>query len=43
MPVSIYGDPKVIDFEQTSVTLNVTSEDGQYKVSKQNVFTTQGQ
>ena len=43
MPVSIYGDPNVIDFEQTPVTLNVVSEDGQYKASKQNVFTTQGQ
>ena len=43
MPVSIYGDPDVIDFEQTPITLNVTSEDGQYKASKQNVFTTQGQ
>ena len=43
MPVSIYGDPDVIEFGQTPVTLNVTSEDGKYKVSKQNVFTTQGQ
>ena len=43
MPVSIYGDPDVIEFGQTPVTLNVSSEDGKYHVSKQNVFTTQGQ
>ena len=43
MPVSIYGNPDTIEFGQTPVTLNVTSEDGKYKVSKQNVFTTQGQ
>lgn len=43
MPVSIYGDPDVIDEGQTPVTLTVTSEDGKYKVSKQNIFTTQGQ
>lgn len=43
MPVSIYGDPSVIDEGQTPVTLTVTSEDGKYKVSKQNIFTTQGQ
>ncbi|MBU5616325.1 cytochrome c oxidase accessory protein CcoG [Psychrobacter sp. TAE2020] len=43
MAVSIYGDPAIIDEGQTPVTLNVISEDGQYKVSKDNVFTTQGQ
>ena len=43
MPVSIYGDPDVIEFGQTPVTLNVKSENGQYNVSKQNIFTTQGQ
>ena len=43
MPVSIYGDPDVIESGQTLVTLNVNSNDGQYMVSKQNVFTTQGQ
>ena len=43
MSVSIYGDPAVVEQGQTPVTLNVESEDGQYKVSKDNVFTTQGQ
>ncbi len=43
MPVSIYGDPAVVESGQTSVTLTVTSEDGKYNVSKQNIFTTQGQ
>ena len=43
MPLSIYGDPDVIEFGQTPVTLTVTSEDGKYQVSKQNIFTTQGQ
>ena len=43
MAVSIYGDPAVVAEGQTPVTLNVVSEDGQYKVSKQNIFTTQGQ
>lgn len=43
MPVSIYGDPDIVNEGQTAVTLNVMSEDGQYKVSKQNIFTTQGQ
>ena len=43
MSVSIYGDPDIIEQGQTPVTLNVESEDGKYKVSKQNVFTTQGQ
>lgn len=43
MPVSIYGDPDVIESGQTPVTLTVASEDGKYKVSKQNIFTTQGQ
>jgi len=43
MSVSIYGDPKVVDEGRTLVTLNVVSEGGKYKVSKQNVFTTQGQ
>ena len=43
MPVSIYGDPKVIEFGQTPITLTVASEDGKYNVSKQNIFTTQGQ
>ncbi|MFT5120968.1 MAG: cytochrome c oxidase accessory protein FixG [Psychrobacter glaciei] len=43
MPVSIYGDPDIIESGQTLVTLNVNSNDGQYMVSKQNVFTTQGQ
>ena len=43
MAVSIYGDPAIVDEGQTPVTLNVVSEDGQYKVSKDNVFTTQGQ
>nr|MBP7942784.1 cytochrome c oxidase accessory protein CcoG [Psychrobacter sp.] len=43
MPVSIYGDPEVIEFGQTPITLTVASEDGKYNVSKQNIFTTQGQ
>lgn len=43
MSVSIYGDPDVVDEGQTPVTLNVESEDGKYNVSKQNIFTTQGQ
>jgi cytochrome c oxidase accessory protein FixG len=43
MPVSIYGDPEVVEPGQTPVTLNVESEDGKYKVSKDNIFTTQGQ
>ncbi len=43
MAVSIIGDPAIITEGQTPVTLNVVSEDGQYNVSKQNVFTTQGQ
>ena len=43
MSVSIYGDPAIVAEGQTPVTLNVVSEDGQYKVSKDNVFTTQGQ
>ena len=43
MSVSIYGDPDIIESGQTPVTLNVVSEDGKYKVSKQNIFTTQGQ
>ncbi|WP_131667503.1 cytochrome c oxidase accessory protein CcoG [Psychrobacter pygoscelis] len=43
MPVSIYGDPAVINKGQTPVTLTVTSEDGTYSVSKENIFTTQGQ
>ena len=43
MPVSIYGDPDIVESGQTPVTLNVVSEDGKYKVSKQNIFTTQGQ
>lgn len=43
MAVSIYGDPDVVAEGQTPVTLQVVSEDGQYSVSKQNVFTTQGQ
>lgn len=43
MPVSIYGDPDVIESGQTPVILTVASEDGKYKVSKQNIFTTQGQ
>ena len=38
MPVSIYGDTEVIEAEQTPVTLQVTSEDGKYKVTKQNTF-----
>lgn len=43
MPVSILGDPAIIDEGQTLVTLNVVSEDGKYSASKENVFTTQGQ
>ena len=43
MSVSIYGDPDIIESGQTPVTLNVVSEDGKYKVSKENIFTTQGQ
>lgn len=43
MPVSIYGDPSVVESGQTTVTLNVASEDNQYTASKENVFTTQGQ
>ncbi len=43
MSVSIYGDPAIIDKGQTPVTLHVASEDGKYEVSKENVFTTQGQ
>lgn len=38
MPVSIYGDTEVIEAKQTPVTLQVTSEDGKYKVTKQNTF-----
>ena len=38
MPVSIYGDAEVIEAKQTPVTLQVTSEDGKYKVTKQNTF-----
>ncbi len=38
MPVSIYGDTKVIEAKQTPVTLQVASEDGKYKVTKQNTF-----
>ena len=43
MPVSIYGDPEVIEKGQTPVVLTVTSEDGTYTASKENIFTTQGQ
>ena len=43
MSVSIYGDPDIIESGQTPIILNVVSEDGKYKVSKQNIFTTQGQ
>ncbi|WP_435978834.1 cytochrome c oxidase accessory protein CcoG [Psychrobacter sp. DM4] len=43
MSVSVYGDPAVVASGQTPITLNVISEDGQYSVSKDNVFTTQGQ
>ena len=43
MSVSIYGDPAIVEEVQTPVTLNVVSEDGKYKVSKENIFTTQGQ
>ena len=43
LPVSIYGDPAVVNSGQTPVVLTVTSEDGQYSASHQNVFTTQGQ
>lgn len=38
MPVSIYGDTEVIEAKQTPVTLQVASEDGKYKVTKQNTF-----
>ena len=38
MPVSIYGDAEVIEAKQTPVTLQVASEDGKYKVTKQNTF-----
>lgn len=43
MPVSITGDPSVISPGQTPVTLTVSSKDGAYTISKDNVFTTQGQ
>lgn len=43
MPLSIYGDPAVIDKGQTPIVLTVESDDGKYKVSKENIFTTQGQ
>lgn len=43
MSVSIYGNPDIINEGQTDVVLHVVSEDGKYSVSKQNVFTTQGQ
>ncbi len=43
MPVSIYGDPSVVESGQTPVTLKVVSEDGKYEASKTNTFTTQGQ
>ena len=43
MAVSIYGDPAVIKSGQTLITLHVASENDKYKVSKQNIFTTQGQ
>lgn len=43
MPLSIYGDPAVINEGQTPVVLTVVSDDGKYKVSKENIFTTQGQ
>ena len=43
MSVSISGDPSVIAEGQTPITLQVKSEDGKYSVSKDNIFTTQGQ
>lgn len=43
MPVSIIGDPAVVKPGQTPVVLTVTSEDGTYTASKENIFTTQGQ
>lgn len=43
LPVSIFGDPKVVAQGQTPVVMTVTSEDGAFTASKQNVFTTQGQ
>lgn len=38
IPVSVYGDPKVITTDRLPITLTVVSEDGKYKVSKENVF-----
>ena len=43
MPMSISGDPALIEQGQTPITLTVTSEDGTYTASKENLFTTQGQ
>lgn len=42
MPITIIGDPNIITEESTPITLTVTSEDGKYTASKQNVFTTAG-
>ncbi|WP_227430824.1 cytochrome c oxidase accessory protein CcoG [Psychrobacter sp. I-STPA6b] len=43
LPIRIIGDPSIVKKGQTQIELNVDSKDGQYHVSKQNVFTTQGQ
>lgn len=42
MPITIIGDPNIITQASTPITLTVTSEDGKYTASKQNVFTTAG-
>lgn len=41
IPVSIYGDPKIISKGKIPVTLTVTSKDGKYTASKDNIFINQ--
>ena len=43
LPVTVVGDPAVVAQGQIQIVFNVDSKDGQYHVSRQNVFTTQGQ
>ena len=43
MPVSVRADPTTLSNTEVPITFNVDSKDGKYHVSKQNVFTTQGQ
>lgn len=38
MPVSVYGDPKIVAKGKTPITLTVKSTDGKFTVSKENVF-----